>query len=104
MTAQSFLETAGIPLLLFAVLVYYGVRLLILGDVSAIRGKNKPPVKDEKRYAKEAGKLMLFFAAVTLVMMFLLFINVYVAVAAVVCGTVILGILWSRMDKKYGDG
>lgn len=103
MTAQSFLETAGIPLLLFAVLVYYGVRLLILGDVSAIRGKNKPPVKDEKMYAKGAGKLILYFAGVTFLMMVLLFWNLYVAVAEIIVGTVILGFLWRRMNQKYGD-
>ena len=38
-------------------------------DISAIRGKNKPPVKDEENYAKCAGKLMFFFAVATLVMM-----------------------------------
>ena len=58
MTTDQILETAGIPLLLFVILIYYGMRLWFMKDISAIRGKNKPPVKDEENYAKCAGKLM----------------------------------------------
>lgn len=60
MTTEQILETAGIPLLLFVILIYYGMRLWFMKDISAIRGKNKPPVKDEENYAKAAGKLMFF--------------------------------------------
>ena len=103
MTTDQILETAGIPLLLFVILIYYGMRLWFMKDISAIRGKNKPPVKDEENYAKCAGKLMFFFAVATLVMMLLLFWNTYVAVAEIIICTVILGILWHNMNAKYGD-
>ena len=86
MTTEQILETAGIPLLLFVILIYYGMRLWFMKDISAIRGKNKPPVKDEENYAKCAGKLMFFFA-----------------VAEIIICTVILGILWHNMNAKYGD-
>ena len=98
MTTDQILETAGIPLLLFVILIYYGMRLWFMKDISAIRGKNKPPVKDEENYAKCAGKLMFFFAVATLVMMLLLFWNTYVAVAEIIICTVILGILWHNMN------
>ena len=45
MTTQTILEQAGIPLLLFVICMYYGLKLMILQDVSTIRGKNKEPVK-----------------------------------------------------------
>lgn len=102
MTVEYFLEQAGIPLMLFVICMYYGMRLMILKDVSAIRGKNKDPLKDEEGYAKEGGKLILFFAAATLVMAVLVFINLYVAVAEIIVCTIILGILWKRMNEKYG--
>ena len=92
-----------IAYLLFVILIYYGMRLWFMKDISAIRGKNKPPVKDEENYAKCAGKLMFFFAVATLVMMLLLFWNTYVAVAEIIICTVILGILWHNMNAKYGD-
>lgn len=60
MTTQTILEQAGIPLLLFVICMYYGLKLMILQDVSTIRGKNKEPVKDEKAYAKKGGALILF--------------------------------------------
>lgn len=102
MTVEMFLEQAGIPLLIFVVCVYYGVRLLVLQDVSAIRGKDKAPVRDEKGYAMGAGKLLLFFAAATLLMGILIFVNVYVAVAEIIVCIFIMGFLWRRMNQKYG--
>ncbi|MCI5872901.1 MAG: hypothetical protein PUJ55_14770 [Clostridiales bacterium] len=99
---EKIIEQAGIPLLIFAVCVYYGMRLLILHDVSAIRGKDKPPVKDEKAYAMGSGKLILFFGAATLVMALLSFVNVYAAVAEIIVCTFIMGVLWKKMNDRYG--
>ena len=63
---DTYWSMAMIPILMLIVLAYYGVRLLVLHDISAIRGKDQPgKLKDEKRYATEAGKLMLFLAAAT---------------------------------------
>ena len=102
MTTQTILEQAGIPLLLFVICMYYGLKLMILQDVSTIRGKNKEPVKDEKAYAKKGGALILFFGFATLVMTFLLFVNLYVALAQIVICTIIFGVLWKKMNDKYG--
>ncbi len=99
---ETILEQVGIQLLIFVVCVYYGMRLLILHDVGSIRGKDKPPVKDEKAYAIASGKLILFFGAGTLGMAALTFVNIYVALAEIVLCTVIMAVLWKRMDKKYG--
>lgn len=102
MQANEFFEVAGIPLLLFVVLVYYGVRLWMVKDVTIVRGKNKPPVKDETMYAKWASALILFLAFAALIMAFLLFINAYAALGEFVGATLIMGFLWRRMDQKYG--
>lgn len=102
MQSEGFLEVAGIPLLLFAVLVYYGVRLLVMKDVTVIRGKHKPPVKDTAMYVKSASSLIFFLAFATLVMAFLMFINTYAALGEFIAATLIMGILWRRMEQKYG--
>lgn len=102
MSMEMILEQAGIPLLLFVICMYYGLRLLILQDVKGIRGKGQPPVKDEKAYAKEGGKLILFFGGATFLMAVLMFFNVYVAVTEIVVCTIVLGVLWKRMNDKYG--
>ena len=103
MTTDQILETAGIPLLLFVILIYYGMRLWFMKDISAIRGKNKPPVKRRRKLCKIRRKADVLFAVATLVMMLLLFWNTYVAVAEIIICTVILGILWHNMNAKYGD-
>mgnify|MGYP006876753647 CR=1 FL=1 len=102
MTVEMFLEQAGIPLLIFVVCIYYAIRLLVLQDVNAIRGKDKAPVRDEKGYAMGAGKLLLFFAAATFLMGILVFINVYAAVAEIIVCIFLMGFLWKRMNRKYG--
>ncbi|MCH5250774.1 MAG: hypothetical protein J1E98_12615 [Lachnospiraceae bacterium] len=96
------LEQAGIPLLLFVICIYYGIRLLVSQDASLIRSKDKEPLKDEKAYAKESGKLLLFFAGATLIMAVLIFVNLYVALGEIVVCTLIMGALWKRMNNKYG--
>lgn len=102
MQNNGFLEVAGIPLLLFVVLMYYGVRLWIKKDITAIRGKHRPPVKDTEMYVRNASVLILFLAFATLVMAFLLFINTYAALGEFIAATLIMGILWRRMEHKYG--
>lgn len=99
---SDIIEQAGIPLLIFIVCVYYGLRLVILHDVGAIRSKDKPPVRDEEKYAVAAGKLILFLGAATLVMAILIFVNVYAALAEFVVCLLIMGFLWKRVEEKYG--
>ncbi|NBH14739.1 hypothetical protein D3Z36_11290 [Lachnospiraceae bacterium] len=101
-TMDNFLDLAGIPLLLFVILVYYAIRLWLTGDSTIIRGKDKGPLKDEKMYVKQAAGLMLFLAVATLVMTALLFWNVKVAIAEIVICILVLGIMWKRMNEKYG--
>lgn len=100
---EKIIEQAGIPLLIFAVCVYYGMRLLILHDVSAIRGKDKPPVKDEKAYAIGSGKLILFLGVGTLGMAILSFVNVFAALVEIVLCIFIMAFLWKRLNDKYGE-
>ncbi|MCM1143561.1 MAG: hypothetical protein NC318_09930 [Blautia sp.] len=103
MSIGAFLEQAGIPLLLFAICMYYGLRLIIVQDISMIRSKDKEPVKDEKAYAREGGKLILFFGAGTFLMAVLIFVNVYAAVGEIIVCTLVMGVLWKRMNDKYGS-
>ena len=57
---------------------------------------------DEFEYAKEAGKLMLFLAAGSLVMTVLLYFQVIAAVVQIVVWIIVFGILWKKMDERYG--
>ena len=95
MQGDSYWSMAMIPILMLIVLAYYGARLLVLHDISK-------KLKDEERYATEAGKLMLFLAAGSLIMTVLLYFHVVAAVVQIVVWVVIFGILWKKMDERYG--
>lgn len=103
MQNESFLSMAVIPLLIFVGLIYYALRLLILQDVDAIRGRNQnKKVKNEEMYAKTAGKLLLFLAIASLCMALLFCVSAIAAVVEICICIVIFGILWRKMDIKYG--
>lgn len=101
--AQDYLSTAIIPFLMALVLAYYSVRLLVYHDVAAIRGKNGKKLKNEAMYTKEAGRLIAFMAAASLVMALLLAWNSYAALAEIGISFVVFGVLWKKMNDKYGE-
>lgn len=103
MNGESYESMVMIPLLMVVVLGYYAVRLLVLHDTEAVRGKNGKKLKDEEKYAKEAGKLMVFLALSSLLMAGIMYFNVMASVVQIVICVVIFGVLWKRMHEKYGD-
>ncbi len=103
MTFQDFLNTAGIPLIIFAVLLYFGCKMLIMGDAYCVRGKNKGPLKDEARYAKEGGMLLIAFGIAALIMGILLMFNVMAAVLFIITATVLFAVMWKRLEDRYGE-
>lgn len=98
----NFMEQSGIPMLLALVCIYVGVKLIVTKDISSVRRKDAPPVKDENAYAKQAGTLIIVLGVASLVMIGLAQLNVYVALAEMVVSAVVIGILWKRMNNKYG--
>ncbi len=100
---ESFLSVAAIPLLLFAVLLYYAFRLLVLHDTDCIRQKSDTKeLKDKEAYTRTAGELILFLAVGSLVMLGVWFVNTVAAVVLIVIWIVIFGLLWAQMDRNYG--
>ena len=103
MAEESYLSTALIPLLMTVVLAYYSFRLLFLQDVDSIYGKNKKKPKDKEGFAKAAGKLMVFLTLASLAMAVILYWNVTAALVEIGVAFVIFGILWKKMNEKYGE-
>lgn len=97
------LEQAGIPILVFVLCMYYGIRLLVFHDVSAVRGKDRAPLKNEGEYARRSGILILFLGAATLVMGILTFVNVYAAFVEIAVSVAAMGISWKQINDKYGE-
>ncbi len=102
MTLEAFFQEAGIPLFVFVICLYFGLKLLITKDETIVRGKDKPPVKNKTEFAKRGGILILFYGAATLVMLGLLFVNLYAALAQIVVCTLIFVVLWKKLSDTYG--
>ena len=95
------MELAGIPMLIGGVCLYFAYRVMYLQDTKAIRGKNKPEPKDKESYCRDAGRLLLFFAAGTFLMGVLETINQTAALGEIIIWTVITFVLWKKLDDKY---
>lgn len=102
MTLSAVMEQAGIPLIVFAVCIYFGIKLLLFKDINSIRSKNKPPVKDEEMYIKWGGILILLFGVGALGMALLLMVNITAAVIEIIAVTLLFGIMWKIMCDKCG--
>lgn len=100
---NSYLADAMLPLLMTVVLGYYAARLLVFHDPEAVMGKKAGNIKDKENYSKEAGKLMIFMGAGSLLMAVLMYFNVYAAVAEIIIWFAVFGFFWKRMNDKYGD-
>lgn len=99
---EQFLKDAFIPLLLTVAFGYYAFRLLVLKDIKAIRGKTEKKVKNEERYVRGAGKLMVFLMLSSLVMGVITYWSSTAALAQMVVCLIIFGLLWKNMNEKYG--
>lgn len=97
-----FIEQAGMSLLVGALLLYYGIRMILTGDAGVMRRNSAQPLKDEKQYAKEGGKLVIIMAIGSFVMGILMLFNVYVAIAEICLVLLVVGCLWKSMNGKYG--
>ena len=100
---NSYLSNVMIPLMMTLVLGYYAARLLIFHDTESITGKdNGKKLKDKEKYVAESGKLILFLAAGSFVRAILMYFSVHAAVVEIAVWFVVFGILWKRMNDKYG--
>lgn len=103
MDIDSILELAWVPIMAFAMSFLYGIILFSTGNPQLLVGKkNTRPIKDSTRYAKEGGKLLLFLALGSLIMCFLLFVNVYVAFVEITLWFCVFAVLWKKIHDKFG--
>ena len=103
MSFDQLWDIFGIPVLILLVCLYYYYRVAVNHDIDAIRGKYKRPLKPEAKelYAKEAGKLLLLFAAGAVGMALLSLVSPYAALAEVIAVTAVEVVLWRRLNQRF---
>ena len=101
---EKIMQEMGLPLLFTVLLLYYAVKLLVFEDVDSIRPKGRPPVKDKKGYGREAGILVLIFAAISLVASFCMLIHPFLGISLILLGFILVAMQFRRLEEKYsGD-
>ena len=95
------MQEMGLPLLFTVLLLYYAVKLLVFQDIESIRPKGRPPIQDKKGYGRDAGILVLVFAAITLAASFCMLIHPFLGIALVFLGLLLTGLQFRRIEEKY---
>ena len=99
---NSIIETSGVPLLMAAVTLFYGIKVYFFKDTNAIRGGMNKELKDKDSYAKYAGLLLLGTSGCMILMAVLLFVNVLAAIIEMAITIVIILAGFKRIEINYG--
>lgn len=103
MDIDAILELTWVPIMAFAMSLLYGILLVSTGNPQLLVGKkNTRVIKDSTKYAREGGKLLLLLALGSLIMCFLLFVNVYIAFFEITIWFCVFALLWKKVYDKYG--
>ena len=98
---EQIFHYAGIPTLIGLVALYFAYRVMILGDIKSIRGKDKSEPKDKEGYCRDAGRLLIFIAIGTSLMGVLESINAIAALVQIIIWVIVLFVLWKKLEDKY---
>jgi hypothetical protein len=101
MTFQDIINQMGIEMLVFAVCMYFGIRLVITRDISILYKEDPGKIKHPKEYTLYGGILILFFGVAALIMGIISFYNPVAAVISIVAAAVLLGVGWKYMHEKF---
>ncbi len=101
MTFNDLVSQMGIEMLVFAVCLFFGMRLIITRDVSIIKKENPEEIRHPKEYTLYAGLIILFLGVSALVMGIVSFYDAVAALIVIIVAVIAMGIMWKLMHEKY---
>ena len=101
MTIQDIINQMGIELLVFAVCLFFGIRLIITRDVSILKKEDPESIKHPREYTFFAGLILLFLGLAALVMGIVSFFSPVAAFVVIIVAVTAMGIMWKIMHEKY---
>ena len=82
----------------------YGIALILCGKVIG-RPKGRAPIQDKKGYGREAGIIVLAFAAISLLASLAMLIHPFLGISLILLSIILISIQFKRIEEKYsGDG
>ena len=103
MNFQTIINQMGIELLVFAVCMYFGIRLLITRDVTILKKENPESIKHPREYTFYAGLIIIFLGIAAIAMGIISFFNPKVALAVIIVAVIAMGIMWKFVYEKFGE-
>ena len=101
MTFNDVVNQMGIEMLVFAVCLFFGMRLIITRDVSIIKKENPEEIKHPREYTLYAGLILLFLGVAALIMGIISFFNPTAAFIEIIIAVIAMGVMWKFMHEKY---
>ncbi len=101
MTFNDVVNQMGIEMLVFAVCLFFGMRLIITRDVSIIKKENPEEIRHPKEYTLYAGLILLFLGVAALIMGIISFFNPTAAFIEIILAVIAMGVMWKFMHEKY---
>ena len=102
---ERVIQEMGLPLLFTVLLLYYAIKLMVFQDVESIRPKGRAPIQDKKGYGREAGIIVLAFAAISLLASLAMLIHPFLGISLILLSIILISIQFKRIEEKYsGDG
>ena len=101
MTFNDVVNQMGIEMLVFAVCLFFGMRLIITRDVSIIKKENPEEIKHPREYTLYAGLILLFLGVAALIMGIISFFNPTAALIEIIIAVIAMGVMWKFMHEKY---
>ena len=101
MNIQEIVNHMGIELLVFAVCMYFGIRLIITRDPKILKKEDPESIKHPKEYTLYGGLTILFLGLAAIVMGIVSFFNPTAAVVIIVVAVIIMSIMWKVIYDKF---
>ena len=103
MNFQEIINQMGIELLVFAICMYFGIRLIITRDPKILKKDDPESIKHPREYTLYGGLIILFLGLSAIAMGIVSFFNPTAAVVLIVIAVVIMAIGWKIIYEKYAQ-
>ena len=101
MNLQEIINQMGIELLVFAVCLFFGIRLIITRDVTIIKKEHPEEISHPKEYTLYTGLIILFLGGSALAMGIISFFNPVAAMIEIIGSVILMSLMWKFIYDKY---
>ena len=101
MSIQEIINHMGIELLVFAVCMFFGIRLIITRDPKILKKENPESIKHPKEYTLYGGLIILFLGLSAIAMGIVSFFNPTAGMVIIVAAVIIMSIMWKVIYDKF---